>query len=161
MAEQAQAGGQQAGLVKRTGRFGDDKDPNMGADTQFRPGQSGNPKGRAKGPTLSTQIQNMMNDEGFIDRLSEKLKEQAGIDASDPDPEFQSTPMKAIITAALIEAMNPNIHPDTRNKARTWVARFGYGTKIDITSAGERLSETPKIISIINARPSDTEQHAE
>lgn len=96
----------------------------------------------------------MMDDPKFIERLSQGIKERTGIDPS-LDPEFQGTPMKAIITVALIEAMNPNIHPETRNKARTWIGKFGYGTKVDITSDGERITETPKIISIINARPDD------
>lgn len=158
---QDNSGGDQAGIVRRTGRFGDDKDPNMGKDTQFKPGQSGNPAGKPKGArSLSSTIREMMDDPNFIERLSQGIKERTGIDPS-VDPEFQGTPMKAIITVALIESMNPNIHPDTRNKARTWVGKFGYGTKVDITSDGERITETPKIISIINARPGDDGPQAE
>lgn len=96
----------------------------------------------------------MMNDPKFIDRLSEGIKAKTGIDPA-IDPEFQGTPMKAIITVALIESMNPNIHPDTRNKARTWVGKFGYGTKVDVTSDGERVAVAPLIISTIKPRDLD------
>lgn len=156
-----EAGGNQAGGSRRTGRFGDDKDPDLGKDTRFKPGQSGNPAGLRKGTKhLSTMIQEMMNDPQFIERLSQGIKEKTGIDP-ELDPEFQGTPMKAIITVAMIESMNPNIHPVARDKARSWVGKFGYGTKVDITSDGERITETPKIISIINARPSDDAAQSE
>src|SRR5664280_3740012 len=100
MAEPNQSGGQQAGLVRRTGRFGDDKDPNMGADTQFKPGESGNPDGRPKGrQSLSTTIQEMLDDPKFIEKLNSTIQEKV----KQADPDFQGTPMKAIITTAIIE----------------------------------------------------------
>lgn len=155
MNEDRSAGGQQAALPPRTGRFGDDKDPNLGKDTQFRKGQSGNPAGRKKGvKLLSTVIQELMDDERFIERLSEKIKTRV-VDAEDPDPEFQGTPMKAIISTAIVEAMDPTMPYKARAAARDYLGRFGYGTKIDLTSDGERISESPKVISIINARPGD------
>lgn len=130
-------------------------DPSQGEKTQFKKGQSGNPAGRKKGQRLlSTEIQRMMDDPKFIERLSAGIKQRTGIDPA-LDPEFQGTPMKAIITVALIESMNPNIHPDTRNKARTWVGKFGYGTKIDVTSEGERVAVAPLIISTIKPRDLD------
>lgn len=150
MAEASSTGGWQAGLTRRTGRFGDDKDPNVGADTQFKPGQSGNPAGPKKGrKSLSTVIQEMMNDPKFIDKLSEKVKEKAGI----ADEDFQDTPMKAIITTALLEAMHPSNDPAARGRARDWLRKAGYGDKIDITSDGERLQQAPIVVSTIHPRP--------
>lgn len=113
-------GGNQAGSfpVKRTGRFGDDKDPNLGEETRFKKGQSGNPKGRAKGKALSKTIQDMLGDENFIERLADALPE----DMKKPDPEYQGTPMKAIIATALIEPINPASQPKARQAARDWLA---------------------------------------
>lgn len=159
--EQDNSGGEQAGaIVVRTGRFGDDKDPNLGADTRFKPGESGNPKGRPKGKTLSATIQEMMNDEGFIDRLHDKVKKRF-VQGDGPDPVYQSTPMKAMITIAMIEAMDPSAPPQVRKDARNYLATFGWGTKVDVTSKGERISETPKIVSPIAARESDAATQAE
>lgn len=147
------AGGEQAVNLpaKRTGRFGDDKDPNLGADTRFKPGQSGNPAGRQKGKSLSSTIQDMLDDEKFIERLSEGVKDKV----LQADPDFQGTPMRAMITAALIEAINLKNQPQARHAARDWLAKYGYGTKVDVTSKGERISDTPKIISVIQPRGGD------
>lgn len=143
------SGGQQAEEPRRTGRFGDDKDPNLGRDTQFKPGQSGNPAGKPKGRrNLSTMIQEMLNDERFISRLSGMIPEEV----KRADPEFQGTPMKAIITTALIEAFDPTCKPAARQQARDWIAKYGYGTKIDVTSDGERLEMPPLVISKIKPR---------
>lgn len=157
------SGGEQAGNLpaRRTGRFGDDKDPNVGKDTRFQRGQSGNPAGRRKGPNLSTHIQKMLDDPNFIDRLSEKIKARI-VDAEGPDPEFQDIPTKAIITTAIIEAIDPTNDYKARQAAREWLAKYGYGTKVDITSKGERIAETPKIISVIQPREDgDAETQAE
>jgi len=159
MTESDTAGGHQAENLpaRRTGRFGDDKDPNMGKDTRFKPGQSGNPKGRPKGKSLSATIQEMLDDDTFIDRLAEALPD----DVKKPDPDFQGTPMKAMITTAIIEAIDPNRKAGDRHMSRDWLAKYGYGTKVDVTSKGERISDAPKIISVINARPDDASTETE
>ena len=151
-------GGHQAAHlpVVRTGRFGDDKDPNLGAKTRFKPGQSGNVKGRPKGKSLSSTIQDMLDDEEFIDRLSKGVKEKV----LEADPDFQGTPMRAMITAALLEAINVNGNPKSKAAAREWLAKYGYGTKVDVTSKGERISDVPKVISVIQPRGGDAEPEA-
>lgn len=160
MEDAKESGGKQAGLIRRTGRFGDDKDPNLGKETQFKQGESGNPDGRPKGrKSLSTMIQDMLDDPKFIERLSEKVRSRV-VDAEAPDPEFQGTPMKAIISTALIEAMNPNEQAKARAAAREWIAKYGYGTKVDVTSKGERISDQPKIISVIQPRGGDAATEA-
>jgi hypothetical protein len=151
MNDQEETGGEQAGLTVRTGRFGDDKDPNLGAEFRFKPGQSGNPAGRKKGQSLSTTIQDMLDDEKFIERLSKGVRDKV----LEADPDFQGTPMRAMITAALLEAINVNGHPSSKQAAREWLAKYGYGTKVDVTSKGERISDTPKIISVIQPRGGD------
>ncbi|AZZ51417.1 hypothetical protein C1I64_04745 [Rathayibacter festucae DSM 15932] len=90
----------------------------MGAATQFKPGVSGNPAGRPKGSiSLSQRIQQMLNDEDFEALL--------------PDPErgfkeFRGAPAIAIIKAAIIRAATGDL------KAADWLAKYGYGTKIDM-----------------------------
>ena len=145
-------GGNQADGQRRTGRFGDDKDPDVGRDTQFKPGQSGNPAGKPKGRrNLSTVIQEMLNDEKFIERLSDMIPDEV----KKADPEFQGTPMKAIITTAMIEAFDPTNPHKARHAARDWLAKYGYGTKIDVTSDGERIEVAPLVISKIKPRGLD------
>lgn len=136
-------------------------DPSIGADTQFKAGESGNPKGRPKGKSLSKTIQELLDDENFIERLDQKIKERFGEGVDGPDPEFQGTPMRAMITTAVIEAIDPTLQPKARASAREWLGKYGFGTKVDVTSKGERISDAPKIISIINARPDDASVEAE
>ena len=146
MSVDEQAGDQQAQNVRPSGGF----DPNIGFATRFQPGQSGNPAGRAKGSkSLSQHIRAMLNDPKFVDKLSETVKGQL------PDADFQDIPAKAIITTALIEAMDPSRPAADRQKARDWLARYGYGTKIDITSDDERIAVAPLVISAIKPREDD------
>lgn len=158
MKQQANSGGDQAVNLpaRRTGRFGDDKDPDLGAETRFKPGQSGNPAGRPKGKSLSSTIQDMLDDEKFIERISQGVKDKV----LEADPDFQGTPMRAMITAALIEAININGNPQQRHAARDWLAKYGYGTKVDVTSKGERISEAPKVVSAIQPRGGDAASEA-
>lgn len=150
MADTSRTGNEQARKRLGTGGF----DPDIGAKTRFKPGQSGNPAGRPKGRrNLSTVIQEMLNDERFIDRLSDKLQDEV----KKADPEFQGTPMKAIITTAMIEAFDPNRPPGPRHQARDWLAKYGYGTKIDVTSDGERVEVAPLVISKIKPRGPDND----
>ena len=140
MALNNKAGTGQAPLLITAGRgqhgFGNGTDPNVGKKTQFKKGQSGNPAGMKKGTKhLSTTIREMLNDETFIERLAAKIQDKTKL----PDPEFQGTPLKAIVSVAMIEAMDPTSQAQPRNAARDWLAKFGYGTKVDITTDDQPL----------------------
>lgn len=118
-------------------------DPAIGKKTQFKKGQSGNPAGPKPGyKHLSTHIQDLLNDEEFT--------------AWVPDPiagyvEFKGAPMKAITKAMAVRAMNGD------HKAADWLAKYGYGTKVDVTSGGERIQQAPIVVSAIDPRPNDEE----
>jgi hypothetical protein len=82
--------------------------------TQFKPGQSGNPKGHPKGKrNLSTWIQKMLNEEEL-----------------DGEP-----PVKAIVKVAIENAKLG------KDKDREWLAKYGYGTKIAVEHSGEVRGE--------------------
>lgn len=112
-------------------------DPSQGEQYRFKPGQSGNPKGRPKGRrNLSTMIQDMLNDERFIEKLSQEVKDK--VQAA--DPEFQGTALKAMITTAMVEAIDPNRKATERDAARNFLAKYGYGSKVEVSGPnGEPL----------------------
>jgi hypothetical protein len=96
--------------------------------TQFKPGQSGNPKGKPVGSRhISTHIQDMLNDPNF----ELKLKDGSII---------KGAPMGAIIKTAIAKAVSG----DTR--AFDILAKRGWGDKIDITSQGESIAPIVRII---------------
>ena len=83
-------------------------------ETQFKPGQSGNPAGKPKGAKhISTYIQEALTDENF----ELKLKDGSI---------FKGMPMQAIIKTAVAKSMSG----DTR--AMEWLAKHGYGEKLRI-----------------------------
>lgn len=87
-------------------------------DTQFQPGQSGNPDGLPKGTKqLSTWIQKLLNDEKFefiILGGKEKGKQIS----------YKGAPVKAIVGVAIHKAMKGDV------KWAEWLAKHGYGSKI-------------------------------
>lgn len=98
-------------------------DPGVGKETQFKEGQSGNPNGRPPGRiSLSVHIQNLLNDDTFSAWLP---------DAREGYKEFKGVPIKAIIQTAITRA----IAGDT--KCMDWLAKYGYGVKIDPGDAGD------------------------
>lgn len=98
-------------------------DPKSGEKTQFKPGQSGNPNGRAKGSlSLSTHIQNLMNDEQFeANILDSKLGYQ----------EYKGIPITAIIKVAIQRALNDK---DKAIQYMEWIAKYGYGSNVEGSS---------------------------
>lgn len=87
----------------------------------WQPGQSGNPAGKPKGTRhLSTWIQEMMEDDRFEQRLRNgQVKYEA--------------PVKAIVTVLIQRAIEGDL------KAFDLLAKYGYGTRLDITSKDQLL----------------------
>lgn len=92
-------------------------------ETQFQPGESGNPLGRPKGRlSLSTYIQDLLNDEDFETYLEHPTKGFV---------EFKGAPIKAIVMTATQKAATGD------EKAREWLAKYGYGQKFEVEHSGE------------------------
>lgn len=91
-----------------------DFDPNIGKDTQFRAGESGNPAGKPKGTKhLSTHIQEMLNDPEF----ELKLKDGTAL---------KERPIAAIIKTAVAKSISGD------NRWAEWLAKHGYGEKLKV-----------------------------
>lgn len=94
--------------------------PNTKNLTSWQPGQSGNPAGKPKGTKqLSSWIREMMEDENFTVNVKGKKLGEA--------------PVKAIINTLIIKAINGDL------KAIDLLAKYGYGSKFDLTSQNEKL----------------------
>jgi hypothetical protein len=90
-------------------------------DTQWQPGQSGNPAGKPKGTKhLATYIREMLTDENF----EQKLKDGTVI---------KGAPVEAIVRALIIKASKGNL------RAFDLLSKYGYGTKVDVTSDDKPL----------------------
>lgn len=123
-------GGKQAAKPKKM--LANGLDPSVGKATQFKPGQSGNPAGKPQGTKhLSTWIQEMMNDENFHALLP---------DPRDGWKEFNGRPVEAIIKTAMVRALAGE------KESREWLAKYGYGTKIDVTSDGAPVAALVQFI---------------
>lgn len=93
-------------------------------DTQFKPGNPGGP-GIPKGyKHISTWIQEMMNDDEFEARL---------LDPKGGFIDFKGPALQAIIMTARHKASNGD------EKAREWLAKYGWGTKLDLTTGGKPM----------------------
>lgn len=105
-----------------------DFDPNIGKDTQFKPGESGNPEGKPKGARhLSTIIQELANDIDW-DKTTLKNKDEL-------KEKYGKNGFKAVAYVALTKAMTGDV------RAMDWLAKHGYGDKVDITSNGQTLGD--------------------
>lgn len=92
--------------------------------TTLRPFIKGDPRivpGRRKGTkTLSVHIQEMLEDDDFEVKLKDGTV-------------MQGRPIDAIIKVAIIKAAKGDL------KAFDILGKYGYGTKVDITSGGKEL----------------------
>ena len=90
-------------------------------DTQFKPGESGNPAGKPKGTKhISTWIQEMLNDPDF----ELKLKDGTIL---------KGAPLAAIIKTAVAKAVSGDM------RAFDILGKYGFGTKLDVTTNGKEL----------------------
>jgi hypothetical protein len=91
--------------------------------TQWKPGQSGNPAGKPPGTKhLATYIRELMTDEDF----EQKLKDGTVL---------KGAPVEAIVRILIIKAAKGNL------RAFDLLSKYGYGTKVDITSGNERIEQ--------------------
>lgn len=121
-------------------KFGDPDHPDpkeAGANTQFPPGQSGNPAGKPKGArSLSTIIRNLL--EGEDDFNWELLPDNP----AELKKKYENTvPFEAIVYVASGQAMRGD------QAAREWLRKAGYGDKLDINPV-----LPPGAVSILNAK---------
>lgn len=109
-------------------------------ETQFKPGETGNPNGRPKGrKNLATVIRELEAED--YDWNQVPLKGAEAIEFA----ETKGTPWRAIVIVALQQALKGSI------PAMEWLKRAGYGDKLDIESGGKPI-QAPAIISFIQAR---------
>jgi hypothetical protein len=89
--------------------------------TQFKAGQSGNPKGLPKGTKhLSTHIKELL----------EQPTELLALDYDGKIKKIKTAPIKAIIMANIYKAAEGDL------KAMDNLAKYGYGTKVDVDVSG-------------------------
>lgn len=90
----------------------------------WKPGQSGNPAGKPKGTKhLSTWIQEMMEDDQFTRKLANgRIKKEM--------------PVKAIVSTLITKAVEGDM------RAIDLLAKYGYGTKLDLTTKDNPFSFT-------------------
>lgn len=114
-------------------------------DTQFKPGESGNPAGKPKGTkSLSTLIRELEDEEFDWDLVPIKVKDQARKIGS---------PWKAIVFTALAQAYSGNV------KAMEWLRKAGYGDKLDVKVEGGLFSEEKLTIEVV--KPKHFEENEE
>jgi len=106
--------------------------------TPWQPGQSGNPAGKPKGyKHISTWIQEMLNDEEFTTWLP---------DVRDGFKEYKGAPIKAIVRTATIKAASGD------KDSREWLAKYGYGQKLEVEHSGEISTAKTLTDEELNAR---------
>lgn len=93
-------------------------------ETRWKPGQSGNPKGKPKGSKhLSTWIQELLSDEKFEFIILDTKDKEAGKKIS-----YQGAPVKAIVGVAIHKAIKGD------QRWAEWLAKHGYGLKVKLDS---------------------------
>lgn len=90
-----------------------------GTATRFKPGVSGNKKGRPKGSlNMSTIVKRLLDDEEFANQV---VPQKPSYWRHLPDKNFAT----AIVLTMIIKAVNGNV------RAATWLRVTGYGNKIE------------------------------
>lgn len=85
-------------------------------------GEIRNPKGKAKGTIhISTHIQRLMENKSFEANI---------LDAKTGVKEYRGAPVKAIIQVAIVKAVNGD------DKARDWLAKYGWTQKSEVDNTG-------------------------
>ena len=108
-------------------------------ETRWKKGQSGNPKGKPKGSKhISTHIQEMLNDPDF----ELKLKDGTIL---------KGRPVEAILKTAVAKAVSGDM------RAFDMLGKYGYGTKLDITSEGEKIQPILGGLSDLHSDDSDSQ----
>ncbi len=114
--------------------------PNLQNLKPYKPGESGNILGRPRGiKNISTIIKQLLADEELMDAMA---KNKPGYWDKLPNKNGAN----ALVAAMMIKAMQGD------SKAATWISKYGFGDKIDITSDGERIEMAPVIVSEIIPR---------
>jgi hypothetical protein len=113
---------------------------------KFKPGQSGNPKGRPPGrKSLATIIRELENEDFDWKHIPIKNKEAVAA---------MGSPFQAIVMVAVGQAVSGD------KAAREWLRKAGYGDKLDVTSDGEKLNVAlvQFIGDDVNDEPNDDSQ---
>lgn len=88
----------------------------------IKPGEVRNPTGRPKGSiSLSTRIRQMMNDDNFVFRNNKG------------EIILEGRPMDVIVAQAMLKASKGDM------KAFDMLGKYGFGTKVDVTTKGNAL----------------------
>ena len=112
--------------------------------TRWQAGQSGNPAGKPKGTkNLSSWIRDMLEDESF----TQKLKNGKTV---------KGAPVQAVVKTLIEKAIQGDM------KAFDLLARYGYGTKVDVTTASTNVNLYPDLSELtdeeINSRLAELRQ---
>lgn len=111
-------------------------------ETQFKPGQSGNPAGKPKGVKhLSTIIQELVDD---IDWSLTSLKNKDEL-----AKKYGKNGMKAMALVAFSKAMSGD------TKAMDWLAKYGWGNKITHDFEDSFFTDTELTIKVVKAKHGD------
>lgn len=110
------------------------KQPHGGAIVRPAKGETANPNGRPKGvKNLATIVRELEAEDFDWAKIPIKQKDAA---------QAIGSPWRAIVFTAIGMAMSGNV------KAMEWLRKSGYGDKLDITTAGDKIEAVQ--VTIVN-----------